>query len=490
MPDTGGIISAQTETPGSTFGICRLGDTWIAVPIDALSEVCKIDALSNIPIRSSYLCGGIDLRGQIIPVVNLSQICGIEVPAVSPPYAVVIRRAGQRLAVLVDQVIGISQIDDSRIDVLIPSASSDEHGCVRRMFIDDGHAISVIDVDRFFDLPGVYSVKIRSNTGPASIDDGRIPMLTFMVGNARFAVDATEVYATFPRQSIEVGAMSSGYCIGSITYHQRRVPVIDSVRLLGLGRSEKRTESAVVVLHCSSERLIGLAVDTIQDIRRVDLRRHARPPHAITRRHDFITQVVMQENDIQVFVLSAKNLSSDSGVAAIASLSSAPARTSARLASENRVSSSRFLVVEVGRDFAVPLDQVTSIIPMPAQLVPAAQAGDGLTGFFARPPYSVPLIDLRMLMGRTQESNDLVRVLLVGEGEQQVGFQVERVSSIETSNWVLDGLKNAGSEAETLVQLGTGASRRAATVLDLRALALRFLSGNELPQAENATGAG
>lgn len=452
------------------LGICRLGDARVAVPIAALSEVCQINGLSRLMVRAPYLCGGIDLRGQLIPVIDLPAICGLPAPDAVPSFAVVLRSAGRQLAFLVDQVQGISRVEPDRVQSLSEGAGSGTPPCVREVLIDAGKAVSIIDVESLFGLPGVFSVPLPSKSQPSSVEDGRVPMLTFVVGGARFTVEADDVYGTVPRQSIEVGAMTSGYCLGSITYHQRRVPVLNTVDLLGLGRRDRWTTSEVVVLRCPNDRLIGLAVDAIQDIQRIDLARYVGVPGVIARQHRFLTQVIQREDAGQIFVLSAKNLAQDCGVAAIAGMSSDPVGPKDD-GTCNRQIASRYLLVQAGRTFAVPLEQVTSIIPIPDRLVPCNRPENGVQAYFSRAPWSVPLVDLVSLLGLVPGASDMARVLLIGEGEEQAGFVVERVFSIEAAEWRLEGLPLPG--AEPLVQLGTGSSRKATPVLDLLQLATR-----------------
>jgi hypothetical protein len=67
-------------------------------------------------------------------------------------------------------------------------------------------------------------------------------------------------------------------------------------------------------------------------------------------------------------------------------------------------------------------------------------------------------------------------VLLIGEAQAQLAFRVERVFSIETSFWTLQGWSGEGQQSEALVQLGLGMNRSAFPVLDLDLIAARFLA--------------
>jgi chemotaxis signal transduction protein len=131
----------------------------------------------------------------------------------------------------------------------------------------------------------------------------------------------------------------------------------------------------------------------------------------------------------------------------------------------------RFLVFQAGRPIAVPLSQVTCILQPPRVIVPVTEAVNGLVGYFARLRDSVLLVDLNSFLGVPLQSSEFCRVLLTGEQDHQVGFRVERVHSIETSTWLLQGWTREGPGSEPLVQLGLGAARQALPVVDLMRIA-------------------
>jgi len=474
------------DVSGKSYGICRIGDAYVGLPVEALSEVCQFVKLSKILRSAIYMSGVINLRGQLIPIINLPLICGLAEPDQPAGFAVVLRYADQMLGFLVNHVMGIIHVGCDKVQVLTSGADTEGQVCVRSVFLDSDRTISIVDVDSIFSLPGVFSVKSSQINRTNAVEEERISMLTFVVGGARFSVNARDVYGTVPCQIIEVGAMTSGYCLGSITYHQRRVPVLNTVDVLGIGRREKWTASEVVVLRCQDDLLLGLAVDAIQDIERTDLGKYTQVPGVVARRHNFLSHVVIRDDGTQVFILSARALLQDPGVAAMAGLSFSPLLDDGQEAGPDAAANQihlidgRYLVIQAGRTFAVPFDQVTSIVAMPETIMPVSSPEIGLQGYFSWQSNSVPLVDLGEYLQLPSGSTEMARVLLTGEREHQVGFRVERVFSIEASNWSLKGFRKAGPGSETLVQFGDGDSKRTMPVLDLAEIALKKFGSRPL----------
>lgn len=466
----------QPQDKETAYGITRIGTSYIGVPIDYLSEVFRVKGISQLLLRSPYLSGGFDLRGHLIPVLDLTTICGFETQTESGKFAVILRKEDQLLAFFVDEVVGISHIDIGNVqDLEVAAGLTGATNCVQGVILDHGRPISILAVGHVFALPGVYSVKAPKIAQSNLLDSDRIPMLTFEVGGARFSVRAEEVYGTVPRQSIEVNSMTSRSCLGSITYHQRRVPVLCTASVLGIGRRTDRSQTEVVVLRCPDERLLGFAVDIIHNVQAIDPRQYSAVPRAIAVQNRFLSGVLVKEDGYQIYRIAMDDLLVDPRISAIASLSSKADAPPEGPVDAPRVSE-KYLVFQAGRKLAVPLSQVTCILQSPKDIVPITEPSHGFEGYFSRSRASIPLIDLNAHLGAPVEISSVSRVLLIGEDQAQLAFRVERVFSIETSCWTLQGWSGEGLQSEALVQLGSGQNRCAVPVLSLEEIAARFMA--------------
>ncbi len=476
-----GVLTRDYAVSG--FGIVRIGTSYVGIQIDYLSEVARVTALNQLLLRSPYLSGGFDLRGHLIPVLDLAAICGFDRPAEAGKFAVILRNKEQLLAFCVDEVVGISHFDMGNVQELEQapgqSRSAPNTNCINGVILDHGRPISILAVGAVFALPGVYSVKAPQIDSSRILDGDRVPMLTFEVGGASFAVRAEDVYGTVPSQNVDVNSMTSRYCLGSITYHQRRVPVLCTVSVLGVGRKLDRARTEVVVLLCSGDRLLGLAVDAIHDVQAIDPLQYSAIPRAIAVQNRFLSGVLIKEDGHQIYRVDIDDLRADSSNSAIASLSSQADAPLAGVSGGKTATmrpNERYLVFQAGRTLAVPLSQVACILQPPKAIVPITHPSQGFEGYFSRSRTSIPLVDLNAYLGAPTAASDFSRVLLTGVGQTQMAFRVERVFSIETSFWTLEGWSAHGTDSEALVQLGRGQNRRALPALNLDQVAARFFT--------------
>lgn len=82
-----------------------------ALPIDAVQEIQQIVALSEVPGGGSGVVGMVNLRGQVIPVVDLRRIVGLATVEYTLETPMIICRVeGQLIALVVDEVQDVLEL--------------------------------------------------------------------------------------------------------------------------------------------------------------------------------------------------------------------------------------------------------------------------------------------------------------------------------------------------------------------------------------------
>ena len=89
------------------FGVFSLATLQLALPLEALREVVPLSALSVLPCAASCVIGGIDLRGVLVPVVDLRVVIGLPATGRAPSSVVIMIFAGRLLGLLASGVVGV-----------------------------------------------------------------------------------------------------------------------------------------------------------------------------------------------------------------------------------------------------------------------------------------------------------------------------------------------------------------------------------------------
>lgn len=119
----------DTRSPGrdSSVRMCLLsmGGELFAIELRNIREVFEVESVTPVPGMPGMLIGVTNLRGTVIPLLDLRAGLGLPVSETTLPFAVVVRHGTRQLGLLVDQVPEIRSIPREH---LLPAAHSGPAG--------------------------------------------------------------------------------------------------------------------------------------------------------------------------------------------------------------------------------------------------------------------------------------------------------------------------------------------------------------------------
>ncbi|HTU58379.1 MAG TPA: chemotaxis protein CheW [Polyangiales bacterium] len=121
-----GHALARTVAPSQTSGASQyltftLGSELYAVPIASIREVVEFHGLTEIPLTSPVVPGVLNLRGSVVPVIDLSARFGRPSSPIGRRTCVIVVEtrvddAREALGVIVDSVSEALEVDESQIE--------------------------------------------------------------------------------------------------------------------------------------------------------------------------------------------------------------------------------------------------------------------------------------------------------------------------------------------------------------------------------------
>jgi purine-binding chemotaxis protein CheW len=98
-------IDAETWSPSGIWATFRLAGELFAVPVEHVQEVMMPQPLTPVPLAPAHMVGLINLRGHIVPAVDLRARMQVPSdPAMLAGGVVVIRTGGELVGLLVDAI--------------------------------------------------------------------------------------------------------------------------------------------------------------------------------------------------------------------------------------------------------------------------------------------------------------------------------------------------------------------------------------------------
>ena len=114
----------QVEAPGLWRGIgFRVGDRYFVSSIAEVTEILTLPALTIVPGARSWLLGVANVRGNLVPVIDLRDFVGVGRGATSDASRVlVVKQPGGSVGLLVDEVLGQRSFSEQQIGAAMGEA--------------------------------------------------------------------------------------------------------------------------------------------------------------------------------------------------------------------------------------------------------------------------------------------------------------------------------------------------------------------------------
>lgn len=127
--------------------VFRLGKEEYALSISSVREIIQYQGATEIPNSLDYVEGIINLRGKLIPVIELAAKFGLEVKTTPDKRAVIVETVDQVFAVIVNEVTEVKQIEENKIEVVQGmSIGTDEY--IRGIAKDGTRLIIILNADK------------------------------------------------------------------------------------------------------------------------------------------------------------------------------------------------------------------------------------------------------------------------------------------------------------------------------------------------------
>jgi chemotaxis signal transduction protein/chemotaxis regulatin CheY-phosphate phosphatase CheZ len=144
-----------------------------AIPIMKVREIISLPTITKIPQSPSYLKGITNLRGSVIPVVNLKQILCLPEEEKENAKVIVIASGRITFGLLVDGIAGVTSIDESAVESPenLPHGHGDQVLGVAKM---ENRLIVLLDIKKLIPLDDMtlledYAAEVVSDAGDGKV---------------------------------------------------------------------------------------------------------------------------------------------------------------------------------------------------------------------------------------------------------------------------------------------------------------------------------
>ena len=163
------IAQIQDFGPGLQYLTYLLGGEVFAMDIRAVREIIQYSAMTVVPLMPDFVRGVINLRGAVVPVIDLQSRFGREVAQVGKKTCIIIFDASSggdklELGLMVDAVSEVIEIPDAHIEPAPQFGASIRRDFIRGMGKVGGEFIVILEPERALDVEDMAKLAEQAQT--------------------------------------------------------------------------------------------------------------------------------------------------------------------------------------------------------------------------------------------------------------------------------------------------------------------------------------
>lgn len=434
--------SARELVPSGQLVTFSLDGVEFGLDIDRVQEITTRTDITPVPGAPSFLLGVVNLRGQIIPVLD-SRLRFHLYPAEPTPRTriIIINLAGEPTGLQVDAVAEVVKLDDFTLRDTPPLVAGVRSEYLAGMVTAGNRLISLINLDRILDSSEFAHRELlaqenqlhRGFGGQAIIEEitDERPFVTFSLGSESFGVGLEHIEEIVELPQVTKVPDAPDYVLGVICVRDQVLPLLDFTRLLRVeGANRDATRAIALLLSFGSTRL-GMVVDGIQEVIRIREADILPTPQTLSERERRHLDGVVVRPGRMVSLLRVMEILDREDHQKLATMSSALARNQEAEKAENF--DLPLVVFRLGEEsYGLGLEEVREII-MLGQITPVPRAPAFVEGVLNLRGEVMPVLDLRRRFGLEPKARTAIsRVLISPVGGVFTGLIVDSVKEVST----------------------------------------------------------
>ena len=439
------------------------GETY-AFPMDRVQEIIRMPDVVRLPLNGPALEGLANLRGRVLPVVNLRRCCHLPDVEHDEATRVIVVDAGTTLGFVVDRVAAVTSVENDRLvpaeTVTVTLRSDLLAGVIQG---PGGELTSVLDVQalveaEFSSIAHLAEGETRSGEAGSrpraegdSDEDGAdtLELVSFTVAGQEYALPIHRVQEIVQMpERITAVPNSERRMLGVMDLRGGLLPVFSLRRILGMGQEDLQPHNRIVVIGVDGEpghgpMVVGVVMDTVRQVLRVpqslvgDLPAVATSGMAASQ----VESVCRLEDGARlVSVLAAERLFDASARQAIDAqvgeqdlVEEEPQEGGSTMAEDDGRGDDELMVVFrlAEEEYGVDVDAVQEIIRVPENLIRVPQSLEFVEGLVNLRGAVLPVVDLRTRLRLDRvERDERQRIVVLLIHGTPTGFIVDSVAEV------------------------------------------------------------
>ncbi len=154
------MLGTEKTISSSLQIVCfNIGQEEYGIDILQVQEILKLPAVTRLPKSKPYIMGVMDLRGKVIPIVDLSVRFGIESKQREKSRAIVVDISGKKVGLAIDAVSHVIRVNSADIEPPPPVVKGISGKYIVGIAkIEDGFVV-ILDIYQIFSAEEIANIQ-------------------------------------------------------------------------------------------------------------------------------------------------------------------------------------------------------------------------------------------------------------------------------------------------------------------------------------------
>lgn len=439
--------SLQEEEKLNEYVTFLIEEEVFALYMAPVQEIVRVPEMVHVPKSPPALMGLANLRGNVLPVINLRKVFGISEREIDEASRVIVLNVGQTLGFLVDRVLSVINVEDTQIE-----DSSQIQSIVKSEFlkgvIRDGtqqKMIMIVDMDRiikseFEEILTDTKTQYQASAGEKTTHEEETQaeekqFVSFTVEGEEYAIGIEDIQeiVQIPERIVKVPNAESSV-IGIMNLRERILPLTSLRKIFNLPDKALDETGRIIVLTLNSVS-VGIVVDSVKEVLRVPLSLIEPVPSLLFHGEEKteITEICrLNEGKRLVSIISVPKLFNTKEIKEAVTAMNDTEKKEESEDLKDIEDEEQMVVFTLDREeYAVPIEAVQEIVRVPDELTHVPKTPEFVEGVINLRGSVLPVIDLRKRFELPEKERDeQQRIMVFVIDGVPVGFIVDSVTEV------------------------------------------------------------
>jgi len=437
------------------FVTFQVGTEHFGLPMRQVAEIIRLPATVSVPLTPESLVGLANLRGNVLPVLDLRHILGVSAQNLGESTRVLVVDMGSTVGLIVDSVSKAMRIDEQNIKDATSLKTTVSADLLNGVIQDDERLIQLIDIRQVIDrdFAKIIAMATDNHTSVTNNDASIIDieeddfqnhqLVSFLVDQEEYAFDLMDVeeIVRAPDDIAEIPD-TAAHILGMINLRGRLLPLLSLRALFGFPERDLDEHSRVLVISIRApgggQYSMGLVVDDVREVLVVPESERDPVPKLIHEEHDEIAAVCRLNNGNRLLsILKPEALFDEQALQAITmnqGMESHNMNSSHHAVTENNEedNDTQMVVFKLAnQEFGVTIDYVQEITRVPETMSQVPKTADFIEGMINLRGTILPVLDMRSRFGLERMApNERQRIIVLNINNVQTGFIMDSVVEV------------------------------------------------------------